>query len=86
MYSGENTLTTSQNRSANDNENSSDKDVSTMKKNESRFDNPGNANDFDYHKRNPQNTSELMKKNLSIELTAQNKRIDADYKRKWSTC
>ena len=83
MHSGENTLKTSQNKGANDNENTSDKGVCTMKKNDSRFDNQGNANDFDNHKKNPQNTSELMKKNLLIELAAQNKRIsDVDYKRK----
>ena len=54
-----------------------------MKKNYSRFDNPGNANDFDYHKKNPQNTSELIKKNLLIQVDAQNKRIcEVDYERK----
>merc|ERR1712083_571854 len=51
------------------------------KKKDIRFDNPGNAND--YHKNDPQTASEMMKKNIFIELAAQKKRIsDLDYKRK----
>merc|ERR1712083_696182 len=51
------------------------------KKKDVRFDNPGNAND--HHKKDPQNASEMMKKNLLMELAAQNKRISVlDYKRK----
>merc|ERR1712083_1021505 len=51
------------------------------KKKDIRFDNQGNAND--YHKNELQNASEMMKKNLLIELAAQKKRIsDLDYKRK----
>ena len=52
-----------------------------MEKSDISFDNPGNAND--YHNKDPQNTSEMMKKNLLMELAAQNKIIiDVDYKRK----
>merc|ERR1712083_414574 len=81
MHSGESTLTTSQNKSANYDVNSYDKDVCIMKKKDIRFDNPGNANG--YHKNDPQTASEMMKKNLLIELPAQKKRIsDLDYKRK----
>merc|ERR1712083_561993 len=81
MDSRESTLTTSQNKSANNNVNGYDKDVCTMKKKDIRFDNPENAND--YHKNEPQNASEMMKKNLLIELTAQKKRLsNLDYKRK----
>merc|ERR1712228_670672 len=51
------------------------------KKKDVRFDNPGNAND--HHKKDPQNASEMMKKNLLMELAAQSKRISVlDYKRK----
>ena len=81
MHSRESTLTTSQNKSANINVNSYDKDVCTTKKKDIRFNDPGNAND--YHKNDPQTASEMMKKNLLIELAAQKKRIsDLDYKRK----
>merc|ERR1712147_137556 len=77
----ESTLTTCQNKSANDNLDINDRDVCTIKKKDIRFDNPGNAND--HHKKDPQNASEMMKKNLIMELAAQNKRIsDLDYKRK----
>ena len=65
IHSGESTLTTCQNKSANDNLDINDRDVCTMKKKDIRFDNPGNAND--YHKNDPQNASEMMKKNLLIE-------------------
>ena len=83
MHSGESTLTTSQNKSANNNENSYDKDVCTMKKKDIRLDNPGNNND--YHKKDLQNTSEMMKTNLLMELAAQNKRLrDVDQKGKES--
>ena len=52
-----------------------------MMKKDIRFDNPGNANN--YHKKDPQNSSEMMKKNLLTKLAAQNKRIsDLDHKRK----
>merc|ERR1712228_802383 len=79
MHSGESTLATSQNKSANNDVNSYDKDVCTTKKKDIRLDSPENAND--YHKEDPQNASEMMKKNLLMELAAQNKRIsDVDYK------
>ena len=61
MDSRESTLTTSQNKSANNDVNSYDKDVCIMKKKDIRFDNPGNAND---HKNDPQNASEMTKKNF----------------------
>merc|ERR1712147_380988 len=81
IHSGESTLTTCQNKSANNNLDINDRDVCTMKNKDIRFDNPGNAND--HHKKDPQNASEMMKKNLIMELAAQNKRIsDLDYKRK----
>ena len=81
IHSGESTLTTCQNKSANNNLDINDRDVCTMKNKDIRFDNPGNAND--HHKKDPQNASEMMKKNLLMELAAQNKRIsDLDYKRK----
>ena len=81
MHSRESTLTTSQNKIVNDNVDSYDKDVCTMKKKDIRFDNPGNAND--YHKNDPQNASEMMKKNPLMELFAEKKIIsDLDYKRK----
>ena len=58
-----------------------DKDVCTITKKDIRLDNP--ENDNDYHKKDPQNTSEMMKKNLLMELAAQDKRIsDVDHKRK----
>jgi uncharacterized membrane protein len=82
MHNGESTLTTSQNKSANNNLDSNDKDVCTMKKKDIRFHNPGNVNDC-HNMRDPQNASEMMKKNLLMELADQNKRISVlDYKRK----
>ena len=45
-----------------------------MREKDIRLDNLENANDFDYHREIPQNTSEFMKKNLLIELDAQGKK------------
>ena len=69
-------MTTSKN--ANNDENDYDIDVCANKTKDSRLD---NANDFDCHKKDPQNVSNLMKKNLIMELDAKSKRIsDMDYK------
>ena len=64
MHSGEIILKTSQTKNAINDENNYGKDVCTMTKKGIRLDGLGNANDFDYRKKNSQNTSELIQKNL----------------------
>ena len=81
MHSGKSILTTSQNKNAKNVENDFDIVVRAVETKDSRLDNLGNANDFEWHKKDPQHISELIKKHLLMVLDAQSKRTrHIDYK------